>query len=159
MKKSLLSCAITISGLLLIAPAFAHDPAEHAKTAEAPDCAAMKNMDHAKMDMNDPVMQAMMRKCSTKSDHVDSHKGMEGMDHEKMKGMAQDKKDAMESKKMKAMDHKKMDAMDSKKMEEKKMKAMDHQKINDMDHEHMDAMAHKKMKTMAKSKAASSANH
>ncbi len=87
MKKSLLGCALALSGLLMIAPVFAHDPAEHAMTAEAPDCDAMKNMDHSKMDMNDPVMQALMKKCSTKSADMDSHKDMESMDHEKMEGM------------------------------------------------------------------------
>lgn len=64
--------------------AIAHDPAEHAKEAAAknapPDCAAMKNMDHSKMDMNDPVMKAMMAKCGAAMDHS----GMEGMDHSKM---------------------------------------------------------------------------
>lgn len=48
--------------------AFAHDPAEHAKEAAAakagPDCAAMQGMDHAKMDMKDPVILALMAKCS-----------------------------------------------------------------------------------------------
>lgn len=48
--------------------AAAHDPAEHAKEATAakagPNCAAMKDMDHLKMDPNDPVMQAMMLKCA-----------------------------------------------------------------------------------------------
>ena len=42
MKKILMNAALILSSTLLIAPAFAHDPAEHAKTAEAPDCEAMK---------------------------------------------------------------------------------------------------------------------
>ncbi len=41
----------------------AHDPSMHKEKAEKPDCAAMENMDHSKMDANDPVMQAMMKKC------------------------------------------------------------------------------------------------
>lgn len=70
--------------------AFAHDPAEHAKDAEdakkGADCAAMKNMDHSKMDMNDPVMKAMMAKCAATPKAADpkAMKGMEGMDHSKM---------------------------------------------------------------------------
>ncbi len=64
--------------------AIAHDPAEHAKEAAAknapPDCAEMKNMDRSKMDMNDPVMKAMMAKCGAAMDHS----GMEGMDHSRM---------------------------------------------------------------------------
>jgi uncharacterized protein involved in copper resistance len=59
----------------------AHDPAEHAKEAAArnaaPDCAAMKDMDHSKMDPNDPVMKAMMAKCG----NADGHSGM---DHSQM---------------------------------------------------------------------------
>ena len=61
----------------------AHDPAEHAKEAAAknaaPDCAAMNDMDHSKMDMNDPVMKAMMAKCGGMN-----HDDMKGMDHSKM---------------------------------------------------------------------------
>lgn len=47
--------------------AFAHDPKEHEKEqreAQAgPDCAAMKDMDMSKMDMNDPIMKAIHEKC------------------------------------------------------------------------------------------------
>lgn len=73
---------------------FAHDPAEHAKEAAAanagPDCAAMQNMDHSKMDMKDPVMMAMMAKCSgtakptEKKDATKAGHDMKGMD---MKGL------------------------------------------------------------------------
>jgi len=87
MKTFLLNSALILSSALMVAPSFAHDPAEHAKTAEAPDCDAMKKMDHSKMDMDDPVMQALMKKCSAKSADNDPHKNMEGMDQEKMKGM------------------------------------------------------------------------
>lgn len=52
---------------LSIPLANAHDPSEHAKEASAaktgPDCAAMKDMDHSKMDPNDPVMKAINAKC------------------------------------------------------------------------------------------------
>ena len=87
MKKTLLGCTLALSGLLMIAPVFAHDPAEHTKTVEAPDCAAMKKMDHSKMDMNDPVMQAMMKKCSPA--HAEHKEGdqHQGMDHGDMKAM------------------------------------------------------------------------
>lgn len=97
MKKSLLRCTLAFSGLLMIAPTFAHDPAEHAKAGEAPNCESMKTMDHSKMDMNDPVMQAMMKKCGGVHDHSASsadhnmegmnHGNMEGMDHENTEGM------------------------------------------------------------------------
>ncbi len=57
-----------ILALVVAAPfAYAHDPAEHAREAAArnaaPDCAAMKDMDHTKMDPNDPVTKAMRVKC------------------------------------------------------------------------------------------------
>jgi uncharacterized protein involved in copper resistance len=77
-------CLVSIVALGAFAQlAGAHDPAEHAKEAAArnaaPDCAAMNDMDHSKMDMNDPVMQAMMAKCGGMH-----HEDMKGMDHSKM---------------------------------------------------------------------------
>ncbi|ALS99436.1 hypothetical protein [Lacimicrobium alkaliphilum] len=65
----------------------AHDPKEHMKNAEAPDCAAMKNMDHEEMDMNDPVMQAMMKKCMKMMHHneKDSHEDHAKKDTQKTK--------------------------------------------------------------------------
>ena len=87
MKTFLLNSALILSSVLLVAPSFAHDPAEHTNTAEAPDCEAMKKMDHSKMDMNDPVMQAMMKKCSAA--HAEQKEGdhHQGMDHGDMKAM------------------------------------------------------------------------
>lgn len=41
----------------------AHEPSEHMEEDEKPDCSKMKDMDHSKMDMDDPVMRAMMKKC------------------------------------------------------------------------------------------------
>lgn len=59
--------------------AFAHDPAEHAKEAaeakKGANCAAMKDMDMSKMDPNDPVMKAMMAKCSKQATGNDDHAG------------------------------------------------------------------------------------
>lgn len=87
MKTFLFNSALILSSALMVAPSFAHDPAEHAKTAEAPDCDAMKKMDHSKMDMNDPVMQALMKKCSAvHSEHKDGDQH-QGMDHGDMKSM------------------------------------------------------------------------
>lgn len=87
--KSILSLALA-AALVAFAPgAFAHDPAEHAKeSAEAkagPNCEAMKTMDHSKMDPNDPVMKAMMKKCAQhKPAEQKAQKGTEDMDHSKM---------------------------------------------------------------------------
>ena len=84
--KSILSLSL-LAALVTFAPgAVAHDPAEHAKeAAEAkagPNCEAMMTMDHSKMDPNDAVMKAMMKKCAQQKPA--EHKGMEGMDHSKM---------------------------------------------------------------------------
>lgn len=97
MKNSILRLTLVITSTMIMAPTFAHDPAEHAKTAEAPDCESMKSMDHSKMDMNDPVMLAMMKKCSNMQKH--SEKAMEEMDHTKMESM--DHKDMNEMEKNK----------------------------------------------------------
>jgi uncharacterized protein involved in copper resistance len=75
---------LSILALSLSIPvAYAHDPKEHAKEAAAakagPDCAAMKDMDHSKMDPNDPVMKAMMAKCGGAPNHAGVD--MKGMDH------------------------------------------------------------------------------
>lgn len=71
-----------ILAVVVTAPfAFAHDPAEHAREAAAknaaPDCAAMKHMDHSKMGPDDPVMRAMLLKCGD---------AQVGMDHGKAGG-------------------------------------------------------------------------
>lgn len=54
---------LSTSALLLSVSAFAHEPSEHTAASQRPDCSAMQNMDHSKMDMNDPLMQAIMQKC------------------------------------------------------------------------------------------------
>lgn len=60
----------------------AHDPKEHMKDAENPNCAAMKNMDHSKMDMKDPVMQAMMKQCMKDMHHNEPEKDQAQTDHQ-----------------------------------------------------------------------------
>jgi len=60
---------ITLSALAFAISAQAHDPKEHMKDAQEPDCAAFKDMDHSKMDMDDPVTQAIMKKCMKDMDH------------------------------------------------------------------------------------------
>ncbi len=63
----------TLALCLSIPLANAHDPSEHAKESNAakagPDCAAMKAMDHSKMDPNDPVMKAMNARCGDAAMH------------------------------------------------------------------------------------------
>jgi hypothetical protein len=60
----------------------AHDPKEHMKDAENPNCATMKNMDHSKMDMNDPVMQAMMKQCMNDMHHNEAETDQTQADHQ-----------------------------------------------------------------------------
>lgn len=71
MKRKLLSPILVLAALGVAFSAQAHDPKEHMKDAENPNCVAMKDMDHSKMDMNDPVMQAMMKQCMKDMDHSD----------------------------------------------------------------------------------------
>ena len=59
--------------MLVIGSAYAHDPSEHTSKAEKPKCEAMENMDQSKMNENDPVMLAMMKKC--KAAHDDDGQG------------------------------------------------------------------------------------
>tara|TARA_R110002049_G_scaffold72267_5_gene186450 strand:- start:300 stop:593 length:294 start_codon:yes stop_codon:yes gene_type:complete len=73
---------IGFAALGIALSAQAHDPKEHMKDAEDPNCAAMKNMDHSKMDMNDPVMQAMMKQCTKDKHHNESEKDDAQADHE-----------------------------------------------------------------------------
>jgi hypothetical protein len=73
MKLKYLSPIIAFAILSAASSAQAHDPNEHMKDAEKPNCNAMENMDHSKMDMNDPVMKAMMKQCIKDIHHSDGH--------------------------------------------------------------------------------------
>lgn len=59
--------------------AVAHDPSMHIKKGEKADCS---QMDHSKMDMNDPVVIAMMKKCLKQSEANKNQ--MNSMDHSQM---------------------------------------------------------------------------
>ena len=76
--------------LLMLAPLSvvnAHDPSKHAAQGEMPKCAAMSEMDHSKMDMNDPVMQAMMQKCKAgKHNEVEAAEKMSPDHHDAKAG-------------------------------------------------------------------------
>jgi hypothetical protein len=63
MNRSKWITVILAPAALISVSTWAHEPSEHMKTGEKADCSAMHDMDHSKMDMNDPVMQAMMQKC------------------------------------------------------------------------------------------------
>lgn len=70
---------LTAVSLGTLSAANAHDASLHAQDAEAPKCEMMEGMDHSKMDMNDPVMQAMMMNCahSTSADGEGHHMEMQ----------------------------------------------------------------------------------
>ena len=78
MKNKILVPAVVLTALSVTFSTQAHDPKEHMKNAESPDCAAMKDMDHKRMNKNDPVMQAMMKQCMK---HMGHGNDMGGMDH------------------------------------------------------------------------------
>jgi|AntAceMinimDraft_1070359.scaffolds.fasta_scaffold236246_1 hypothetical protein len=73
--------SISIIGAMCIFTASAvnaHSPELHKKkNAEKPKCEAMNNMDHSTMDMNDPIMQAMMKQCMGSDNQGGEHQGME----------------------------------------------------------------------------------
>jgi hypothetical protein len=73
MKKNIVILCLAFSSALYTVSTLAHDPKEHMEQAAKPDCAPMEKMDHNKMDMNDPVMQAMMKKCMGKMKHDESN--------------------------------------------------------------------------------------
>lgn len=83
--KSIIKTTTAVILAFSVQAALAHDPAEHAKEAAsanaAPDCMKMKDMDMSKMDMNDPVVQAMHKKC------MGAGKGMDMKEMHDMKGM------------------------------------------------------------------------
>lgn len=68
--NTMMKLAIVSGAAFLISfTAQAHEPEEHMKEAQSPDCAAMADMDHDKMDMDDPVMAAMMKQCMASGTH------------------------------------------------------------------------------------------
>jgi hypothetical protein len=77
--KSFLNTIVVIaaSSVLWLNSAYAHDASMHKKdNVEKPKCEAMNGMDHSKMDVNDPIMQAMMKQCMSEKHGDDTHKGM-----------------------------------------------------------------------------------
>ena len=67
MKLSKSVAALSLSTMFMLGTSTAHDPSMHQEQpAEKPKCEMMKGMDHSKMKKDDPVMQAMMKKCMNK---------------------------------------------------------------------------------------------
>jgi hypothetical protein len=73
MKNIQATLYLLLASSFFMAAAQAHDPSEHTAKMEKPKCEAMKNMDHSKMDVNDPVMMAMMKKCMSNASSDGHH--------------------------------------------------------------------------------------
>lgn len=75
MKKINKTSIISASLMALSLSVSAHDPSMHAKKAEKADCTSYNKMmkSDKKMDMNDPVMMAMMKKCKKQAANHDQH--------------------------------------------------------------------------------------
>lgn len=91
MKNRQAAIYLLLSSAFFMGSVQAHAPSEHMKKAEKPKCEAMKDMDHSKMDMKDPIMMAMMKKCmsNASSDHKDGESAMkkpEGESHKEKEG-------------------------------------------------------------------------
>lgn len=81
MLNKLLLVAVPVLAFSLNANA--HDPKMHKKTAEKADCSTMEEMKlDGKMNVKDPVMLAMKKKCAAKA-----QMDMKDMDMKEMKGM------------------------------------------------------------------------
>lgn len=78
----------SVVGIGLISNAYAHDPKMHVKKAEKAKCS---NMDHSKMDMKNPVVIAMMKKCMKQAKASANKMDHSKMDHSKMKNMSNKK--------------------------------------------------------------------
>ena len=76
MKNTQFNTLLFLAGIFFMGSIQAHDPSAHTNKMEKPRCEAMQNMDHSKMDANDPVMIAMMKKCMSE-DQVESNQGEE----------------------------------------------------------------------------------
>ncbi|MFC6633100.1 hypothetical protein [Microbulbifer taiwanensis] len=77
-----LTAPILLAALFTATATQAHDPSLHKNKGEKPKCEAMENMDHSKMDPNDPVMQAMMKKCMDQLHEESDSAGHHGDSHQ-----------------------------------------------------------------------------
>ncbi|MEZ5447170.1 MAG: hypothetical protein R3F45_15565 [Gammaproteobacteria bacterium] len=80
MNRRNFAVVTVLLAMLFTSAARAHDPAEHAAEAAAPDCRALGDAVNGPMDRNDPVIQAMMKQCGEAADRSHGHDG-ESPDH------------------------------------------------------------------------------
>ena len=84
MKVKGIFAVLFIASLSTAYQALAHDPKEHMKTAEQPECSHLEKMDKNAMNNDDPIMQAMMKKCMDYKHHHDESGASEDQNHERM---------------------------------------------------------------------------
>ena len=105
MMKTNKTLIISASLMVLSLSVSAHDPSMHAQKAEKADCTSYNKMMESdkQMDMTDPVMVAMMKKCKNQDGNHDQH------EEKKADMKCGDMKDSSKNHgDMKKMDHKKM---------------------------------------------------
>lgn len=61
-----------VAATLSLSTAYAHSTKDRSKEPKTPQCDSMKDMNHAEMDMNDPLTQALMRQCAADEKTKDS---------------------------------------------------------------------------------------
>jgi len=86
MLHKLSTALISAAFIFTATTANAHSPEMHKKeNTEKPNCEGMQNMDHSTMDINDPIMQAMMKQCMSGEGHRENHgEGNQGTKNKKM---------------------------------------------------------------------------
>ena len=68
MKRISTITIFAVNCFLLGTYSFAHEAHKHGHASneeKKPNCDSIKHMDTSKIDMNDPVMKALMKKCKT----------------------------------------------------------------------------------------------
>jgi hypothetical protein len=81
MNIKTITATLALTTLAFTLSAQAHSPSEHMQDAEAPNCATMETMDHSKMKMDDPMMQAMMKQCTQAMHEDDQHESESPDEH------------------------------------------------------------------------------
>ena len=84
MNNTHIKSALLVMAVLVAGSAYAHDPSEHADKAEKPKCEAMASMDQSALDADDPIAQAMLKKCQaahTDEGQDEQHEPQDTSDH------------------------------------------------------------------------------
>ncbi len=74
MKTNTIVSSVILLSMFVTGSASAHDPKMHADKSKKIDCSSINDIDHKTMDMDDPIMKAMMKKCMSNMDHDVSNK-------------------------------------------------------------------------------------